>query len=157
MKEKKNNITDIYQSIIDIFEEAKLRIERIKNDRENSFKVKEDVIKDAIEGDTEVNANNYFKYMTSIQLQEMDLLKVISDLSSRYEVFIQLETAMDFPVELIDMVDRYNSEKEPLRFKLSLDGKKIEDNDKELEKFKEMAIKLFENGFNNEWLEALKK
>lgn len=157
MKEKKNNITDIYQNIIDIFEEAKLRIERIKNDRDNSFKVKDDVIKDAIEGDIEVNANNYFKYMTSIQLQEMDLLKVISDLSSRYEVFIQLETAMDFPVELIDMVDRYNSEKEPLRFKLSLDGKRIEDNDKELDKFKDMALKLFENGFNNEWLEALKK
>lgn len=152
----KSKIEELHESICGLADDIKIRTELLRIFNEKAQEVKEEILKDSLEDDNEVNAANYFKYAVDVQLRQTDLLKLADELRIKFEVYTLLEAGLDFPVDVIEIIQKATESDPGLYYAVSNDRKDlVESRTKDIEFIKENCKKIFDKGYNSEWLKIL--
>lgn len=153
---EENKIVRLHEDICGLAEDIKLRINLLRDFNTKALEVKEEIIKDSLEDDNEVNSDNYFRYAVDVKLKQDDILKLSEELRIKHEVYNLLEAGLDFPVEVIEILDKTREANLGTYYKVSNDRKTLDENRVEdLQIIKDNCKSNFENGFNSEWLKLL--
>lgn len=157
MSEKKNNIILLHTEICSIAEEVTIRTNILENNVKTSEKVRELMLKEAMDKDMDANIENYYEYVISYQLQQTDLITLANELVNKYEVYLMLEAGIDFPTDVIAVIERSRLAKTQKFYKISNNRDTLEVVDVEYEnKIKENCREAFQGELGEKWETILK-